>query len=145
MRAAARLHLHPRVNRNVNAAEGFLLVEVLVAGVIVVIGVVALAQLFTLAVAANLAARHRTEAIVLAAAKIEELRASRWGEEPDGSAGDRVGIYTRRWSVHPVAARNGMAVVIDVRITRGPIEEARLVTVKVRSADPLHFTESSGS
>jgi Tfp pilus assembly protein PilV len=123
------------VRRSIDPADGFMLVEVIVAAGIVVVGIVALAQLFTLSVAANLAARHRTEAIVLAAAKVEELRAGRWGDEPDGNAGDRVGIYARRWSVHPAAGRDGMAVVIDVRVTRGPVEQARLVTVKVRSAD----------
>ncbi len=125
------------MRRTPYAASGFLLVEVLIAGGIVVIGLVALAQLFTLAVASNLASRQRTEAIVLAAQKVEELRAMPWGTEQSAGSSDRVGPYSRRWAVAAFPPRPDVALTIEVRVGRtdaGQADQARLVTVKVKQA-----------
>jgi prepilin-type N-terminal cleavage/methylation domain-containing protein len=64
--------------------RGFSLVEVIVATGILVVALVSLAQLFTIAVGANLASRGTTDATVLAQQKIEELRALTWGFDAQG-------------------------------------------------------------
>jgi len=63
------------VCRSVCGSErGFSLIEVLIASLVLAVGVVSLAQLFTIAIASNLSARDTTEGTVLAAQKMEELR-----------------------------------------------------------------------
>jgi hypothetical protein len=59
--------------------SGFSLAEVLVASVILMVGVVALAQLFIVATTANRGARGTTTTMVLAQQKMEQLRAMTWG------------------------------------------------------------------
>ena len=112
------------------AADGFSLVEVLVAAAIFVSGVAAVLQLVTLAVSSDLGARHRTEAAVLAAQKIEELLNVPWGTEV--GADDISGGYARRWDVQPLAVNPQSALTIDVRVTSAGVEQARLLAVKVR-------------
>ncbi len=151
---------------------GFSLVEVLVAAGLLATAVVALAQLFALSARANLAARRISDASILAARKLEELRAE--GElspSPpaalqentagyvdyvdafgntlaDGGTPQGAAIYTRRWSIAPLPASSGEALVLQVLVTplrdrsdataagssgRLP-EEARIVTVRTRKA-----------
>jgi len=62
-----------RIER-VRGAEGFSLIEVLVATTIVVVGIVGVAQLFALATHANLHAKQTTFAAVLGQQKMEQLR-----------------------------------------------------------------------
>jgi type II secretory pathway pseudopilin PulG len=76
---------------------GFSLVETIVATALLATAVVTLAQLFGVAVRRNVASRQTTHATILAAQKIEELRALTWGdlttdtaapvETPDGGTG----------------------------------------------------------
>jgi prepilin-type N-terminal cleavage/methylation domain-containing protein len=65
--------------------RGFSLVEVIVATGILVVALVSLAQLFTIAVRANIASRTTTDATVLAQQKVEELRALTWGFDLQGA------------------------------------------------------------
>ncbi len=62
-----------------NDASGFTLTEVLVACVILITGVVALAQLFVISTQANRAARSSTATMVLAQQKMEQLKGLTWG------------------------------------------------------------------
>lgn len=59
--------------------SGFSLAEVLVATLILITGVVGLAQLFTISTTANRTARGTTFAAVLAQQKMEQLRSLTWG------------------------------------------------------------------
>ncbi len=59
--------------------SGFSLVEVLVASLILMTGVIALAQLFIIATSANRVARGTTSTMVLAQQKMEQLRGMAWG------------------------------------------------------------------
>ena len=116
--------------------RGFSLVEVLIASTILIAGLVSLAQLFTVATASNISARHTTYATALAAQKIEELRAAAPdpGAPPGGA--DDAGVYTRRWSTVPLPGAAD-AMVVEVLVTSraaGPAAEARLVTVIARRA-----------
>ena len=110
-------------------ADGFSLVEVMVATGLLVTAVVTLAHVYTVATQANLASRHATYATILAAQKIEEFRAS---PPTDATrAEDRVGVYTRQWSIEPLPADPADSVVIQVLVTPGA---GRLVTIQTRKA-----------
>ena len=63
---------------------GFSLVETLVATALLATAVVSLAQLFGLATRSNIGSRNTTYAAVLAAQKLEELRALTWGFDAQG-------------------------------------------------------------
>jgi prepilin-type N-terminal cleavage/methylation domain-containing protein len=123
------------------SCHGFSLVEVLVAVAVLVAGAMALVPLFMLATSANASARHTTYATVLAAQKLEELRAL---EALPSAAShveyvDRLGeprlpgeaAYLRRWSIEPLPAdASGTLVVIEVAVApRTGRGDARLVTV----------------
>lgn len=133
--------------------EGFSLVEVLVAVGILASAVVAVAHLFTLSARANLGARRVSDASILAARKLEELRAE--GElspsPPEAlqqnTAGyvdfvDALGntlagsslapgatIYTRRWSIEPLPVNPADTVVLQVLVT--PFRDRGDVTVRL--------------
>ena len=63
---------------------GSTLAEVLVAMLVMITGVLAMAQMFTLSTATNLSARNNTFATVLAEQKLEQLRALAWGFDVQG-------------------------------------------------------------
>lgn len=63
----------------VNSESGFSLIEVLVAAVVFMVGVVALAQLFAISTRSNMSARFTTSTMVLAQQKMEQLRGLTWG------------------------------------------------------------------
>ena len=105
----------------------------LIATTILAIGVASLAQLFTLAIGSNLASTHRTRAAMLAAQKLEELRALDWGSGLHRGA-DAVGQYTRRWSADPLPEHPDTALVIDVVVTWNQSQVGHLATIKSRRA-----------
>jgi prepilin-type N-terminal cleavage/methylation domain-containing protein len=125
--------------------RGFSLVEVLIASTILVVALLSLAQLLSLATSANAAARRATLSAVLAAEKLEELRALTWesvrrqaGESSDylDRSGRRVpgaaaATYGRRWLIDPLPADPDNALVIQV-IVSGRRDEARIAGVRTR-------------
>jgi type II secretory pathway pseudopilin PulG len=64
--------------------RGFSLVEVLAAAVILMTGLIAVAQMFVVSTNTNMAARRVTTTSVLAQQKIEQLRALTWGYDDFG-------------------------------------------------------------
>ena len=128
--------------------RGFSLLEVLIASSILTVGLVSLAQLLAMEVATNAAAGQTTYAALLAAQKMEDLRAANW-ESLEGSAGefvdyiDRAGRsfegtpaiaeFTRRWSVDPLPAdpKNTLLIQVIVRTRRG---DTRIVGLRTRTA-----------
>ena len=73
------------VQSNVRVPDGgFSLLEVLIATAMLATAVVSLAELFAVSTRANLASRRTTYASILAAQKLEELRALTWGFDLDG-------------------------------------------------------------
>jgi hypothetical protein len=105
------------------------MIEVLVATLVLVSGVLAIAQLFLIAAAASAAAHDTTVAATLAAQKVEQLLSTEltdatafvdhvdaWGhvvgtgESPPAGA-----IYTRRWSIEALSVDS---VAIRVRVGR---------------------------
>jgi Tfp pilus assembly protein PilV len=108
--------------------RGFALLEALVASTLLVVGVLSLAQIFTLAARANVTAHQLTVASVLAAQKIEELRSSPWSTSAEGV--DRIQEFTRRWSVTPLGVDPSSTAVIQVSVTPGAV---RLITLRARA------------
>jgi prepilin-type N-terminal cleavage/methylation domain-containing protein len=129
------------------AERGFSLIEVLVAAVILAVGILSLAQLLAMTVSANAAAGRTTGATVLAAQKLEDLRAEPWsvleanvGESADfldrsgGSIDDSsAGVFRRRWFVEPWFGDPAHTLVIRVIVTTAR-EEAATVTVRTRTS-----------
>ena len=137
-------------------AEGFSLIEVVVATAVLIAAMAGVARLFAISIDRRDAAAVATVASILAGQKLEELRdvAALASPSPDGSldvdmppyvdlvvaqglsATDTAArrpspIFTRRWSIAPVPG--GGAVVLRVVVTPG---DARLVTVRTRRAAP---------
>jgi Tfp pilus assembly protein PilV len=126
---------------------GFSLVEVLVATGVLVSGIAAVLQLFFIATQATLEARDVTYAAVLAAQKIEELRAGALPEPGDAieylaANGVRLpdragGLYERRWRVTPLPMQPADTVVLTVRVWRDGLAHraVRLTTVRTRRSE----------
>ena len=108
---------------------GTTLIEVLVATLVLVSGVLGMVQLFLTAAATNAASRDTTITTTLAAQKVEQLLSSdlsdasafvdhvdRWGRVlGTGESPPRDALYTRRWSIEPLS---GDVVTIQVRVGR---------------------------
>lgn len=113
------------------AAGGFSLIEALVAGGILAVGVLALAHVLVVAARATDAAAATTAASLLAAEKVEELRARPPSAPASGT--EQRGAFTRRWAVVPDAADPAGTLVIRVSVTPG---EVSLVTLRTTAAGP---------
>ena len=123
---------------------GFTLVEVLVATGVLVAGIAAVLQLFFIATQATLDARDATYAAVLAAQKIEELRASPFPAPGDAveylnqrgaQVTDRAeALYERHWTVTPLPLQPADTVVLTVRVWRRGVagRGVRLMTARTR-------------
>jgi Tfp pilus assembly protein PilV len=114
--------------RAIERHDGFSLIEAVLASGVLAVGVLALAQLFAVATNAFAAAERMTSAAILAAQKIEELRSLPCCAPAEGI--DRIGAYTRAWSVQPLAAGPDAAVTIEVEVAPGGV---RAITVRFRT------------
>ena len=150
-----------RPSRRATAPHGFSLVEVLIATGLLATVIASLPHLFAVAIRANLDAGDTTWATVLAARKIEELRAEPFPEpfvdrsvDHLDSGGHRLDdpgstrwAYTRRWWIEPLSSAPGNTDVITVVVSRyrsgdGDAFDAevhgraavRLVTLRTRKA-----------
>ena len=83
---------------------GTTLVEVLISTVILVTGVLTMAQMFTISTKSNLASRRTTLTTVLAEQKLEQLRALTWGFDPQGLP---VSDFSTDTSVEPELPNGG--------------------------------------
>src|ERR1044071_3131456 len=111
-------------------AHGFSLLEALIAAAILASALLALAQLIAFATRETALAGRMTDAALLAAQKIEELRAGSWSELQPGSDSPTPG-FARTWSVTPLAIDPDYVAVMEVVVTtRG--SETRTVAVKTR-------------
>ena len=90
--------------------RGFSLLEVLLATSLLATGVLSLAHLLAVGVGVNVASKDVTEATVLPAQKIEELRGG--GDLTGGE--EAIGGFRRRWSVEPLAGSSSGPIVVHV-------------------------------
>ena len=107
--------------------NGFTLIEILVASVILTIGVAMIGTVITSVVKKNFLSMRHTQAVILAQNKIEELindgyNSSNLDEgyyenplNPVSETGDTSGVFTQLWDVEDV----------------NPIEKAKLITSTV--------------
>jgi Tfp pilus assembly protein PilV len=114
--------------------DGSTLIEVLVAMLVLVSGVLAMAQLFLIAAASNAAAREATITATLAAQKVEQLlsepaeaaehvdHVDAWGRVVSiASSPPPEAVYTRRWSVESLSPDTAR---IRVRVGRSDRTES---------------------
>ena len=104
----------------INKSQGFSLIEVLVALIILSISLLALAGLMVTTTKNNSFGNHMTEAATLAQDKLEQLRAVRWEAIPEGASTDpapqigSTGIsYVRNWTV----VANGVLKTITITVS----------------------------
>ena len=104
----------------INKSQGFSLLEVLVALIILSVSLLALAGLMITTTRNNSFGSHMTEAATLAQDKLEQLRAVRWEAIPEGASTDpapqigSTGIsYVRNWTV----VANGVLKTITITVS----------------------------
>jgi Tfp pilus assembly protein PilV len=145
--------------RNVRSlADGFSLVEVLVAAGLLATTIVSVVHLFALALRATGDARDTTYATILAAQKIEELRAAVPAEDSsegvdfldgqgallEGVAGAQPTAFTRSWTVERLSATRRRTAIVTVVVSRDGRQARRrhgwhgrdvhLITIVTRNA-----------
>jgi prepilin-type N-terminal cleavage/methylation domain-containing protein len=137
------------MRRSTRFTRGFTLVEVLVAMAIAVVAVGALAYLLSAATTVNRSARRSTFAALLAADKLEQLRALAFDDaslapspadalstDADGFHDTPAEGYRRRWLIAPLPGYPATALVIHVVVSAvGDAGDASLVTIKAKKAD----------
>lgn len=89
--------------------NGFTLVEILVAVTLILIALLAAAQLQIMTIFTNTASHERTTAITLAQDKLESLRTIPFSQIGSSPLSDTVGIYTRTWQVENNTPAQNMA------------------------------------
>jgi Tfp pilus assembly protein PilV len=120
--------------RSLGDTRGFSLLEALVAAAILAAALVSLAQLIAFAVRATAAAGRMTDAALLAAQKVEQLRAGSSSELQSGTDSPAAG-FTRTWTVTPLGADPDYVVVLEV-LVRAPGDQTRMVALKAKSSEP---------
>jgi type IV pilus assembly protein PilV len=83
--------------------KGFTLIEVLITLVILAVSLLAIAGITVTAVVNNSFGAHMTEAVTYAQDLLEELRAIRWENIPEGTSSDQPAgstgvLYARTWT-----------------------------------------------
>jgi Tfp pilus assembly protein PilV len=120
--------------RALTDTRGFSLLEALIAAAILASALLSLAQLIAFAVRTTAAAGRMTDAALLAAQKVEELRAGSWAELQPGTDSPAAG-FMRTWTVTPMAADPDYLVLLDV-IVRAPGGQARMIALKTKLPEP---------
>ena len=108
-------------------ADGFTLIETLIACALLATALLSVGHLSTAAIALLMDSRRRTEATILAQSKLDELRAS--AAPADGAdtvdargqpaPGDSLRLFDRRWSVAAVSSDTRILIVVVTPLPRG--------------------------
>ena len=114
--------------------RGFSLLEALIASAILAAALLSLAQLIAFAVRTTAAAGRMTDAALLAAQKLEELRAGSWGELQPGTDSPATG-FARTWTVTPMGADPDHVAVLEV-LVRAPGGQTRMIALKTKPSEP---------
>lgn len=93
-------------SRSTNRDAGFTIVEVLVALLIIAVAALGVAELFAVSIRSTYGARNQTSTTVLAAQKMEQLRALTWGFDEAGT-GLPVSDLTTDLSQEPPTSMGG--------------------------------------
>ena len=160
--AGSPAHKHPKNQHALPGARvapcrcmqrGFSLVETIVATSLLAVALVTLAQFVGAGVQSGVAARTRAASTLMAAQKMEQLRALPWDDDrspcprtsrtistPPGTSAARVraapcgdAIYVRRWSATPAPFSTGVLIIdVDVRLVGKGHGSTTLVTARAR-------------
>jgi hypothetical protein len=114
--------------------RGFSLLDALIAAATLASALLSLAQLIAFAVKTTAAAGRTTHAALLAAQKVEDLRAGSWGELQPGTDFPTPG-FTRVWTVTPLAADPEHVALLEV-LVRAPGAQTRMVALKTKLSEP---------
>jgi Tfp pilus assembly protein PilV len=120
--------------RALGDTRGFSLLEALIAAAILASALLSLAQLVAFAVKTTAAAGRMTDAALLAAQKVEELRAGSWGELQPGTDSPAAG-FTRTWTVTPLGADPDYLALLEV-LVRAPGGQTRMIALKTKPPAP---------
>ena len=120
--------------RALGDTRGFSLLEALIAAAILATALLSLAQLIAFAIRTTAAAGRMTDAALLAAQKVEELRAGSWAELQPGTDSPVAG-FTRTWTVTPMGADPDYVMVLEVFV-RAPGAQMRMVALKTKPPEP---------
>ena len=123
-----------RVRREPDRANsGFSLVETLVAVLILATALTSLAQLLTTAASATATAGRMTDAALLAAQKVEDLRASSWTAREGGGLDTPTRGVSRQWSISPLPSDPDHVAIIEVVVNVG---DSAVHFVSLRTVTP---------
>jgi type II secretory pathway pseudopilin PulG len=129
------------ITSRIASAAGTSLVEVIVATALLATSLVAVAQLFAVAIGSTIASHTTTVTTALAAQKLEQLRSDTgltrspsnaleedtpghvdyvdaWGSASDERGPPDGARYVRRWSVEPLPADPENTLILQVRVAR---------------------------
>lgn len=92
------------LDHNDKNGNGFTFLDVLMALAILSIGLLSLAELQIITIKGNKSSRDLTSAVILAEAKIEELKGNGFaslsnGQDTVNEKGEEGGIFTRKWTI----------------------------------------------
>jgi type IV pilus assembly protein PilV len=92
-----------RSNVPARGTDGFTLIEVMVALVVLLIGVLGVAGMLVTTIQSNRGATNRTRADQLLHEKVEEFQSMPYSSILSGSSQDTVAgvVFTRQWTVNP--------------------------------------------
>jgi prepilin-type N-terminal cleavage/methylation domain-containing protein len=99
------------------AKEGFTLLEIIIALVILAIGLIAIAYMVNAAISSNREAKLLTQAVILAQDKLEELKGVAYDNLAGGS--DISGDYSRVWTVQTDTSKAMKTVTLTVSWNSG--------------------------
>ena len=112
--------------------QGFTLIEIMIAIILVLIGIIGLSMLTTTTTQDNDFSKSMTSATTMARDKIEELKGTDYANLTAGS--DTNGIYTRAWTVSTAASPSSYKT-ISVSVTwrwQGQTHEVALNTIRAQ-------------
>jgi type II secretory pathway pseudopilin PulG len=111
--------------------RGFSLVEALIASSILATALLSLARLVIMASSANDAAGRMTHATLLAAQKVEDLRASSSTALEGGGIDSPAPGFRREWSIGALASDPTHVVIIEI-VVRARGSTTRMVALRTR-------------
>jgi Tfp pilus assembly protein PilV len=120
--------------RALSDTRGFSLLEALIAAGILASALLSLAQLIAFAIKTTAAAGTMTDAALLAAQKVEQLRAGSWDELQSGTDSPAAG-FTRTWDVTPTGADPDYVALLEV-VVRAPGGQTRMIALKTKPSEP---------
>lgn len=109
--------------------RGFTLVEVLIAGTLLAVALLAIASMFPTAYSNVEYGGRRTKAVTLAQQKMEALRAGNFPPSTTGSPETVDGIYTRAWTVSVSGVAPNQVATVTVTVSWSSVLGSKPVTL----------------